>query len=607
MFGLRQRLSLGFGGLLLLVVLQGALSITRLTTLGGSIDVILKENYRSVLACQDMKEAIERMDSGALFVLSGYADQGRALIAKNTKAFAASLNTEMHNITVPGEAERAEHLQDLYAAYDKDIQAFLAPSLSEADRKSAYFSRLLPVFYEIKATADEILRLNQDNMSQANNRARTEAASARREMYILLIAVLALGSAFIFFTGRWILRPVNTLTKSAEDISRGDLDLVITPTSHDELGRLSEAFNVMAQNLREFRRSDQVKLARVQRATQQAFRNIPEAVAILDLSGKVEVATDSAADAFSLRPGAQVQDLEPKLLSGLVEEALAQEPHRLPGEGVLQHFVRGEERFFRPRAVPIPGPDFLPAGVLLSLEDVTQWHQQEEMKKGVIAMVSHQLNTPLTSVRMALHLLLEEKVGPLNPKQVDLLLAAREDSDRLHAILEDLLDLSRLQSGRSPLDMAPVSPRELVEESLEPFYPSALDKGIKLVTDLPADLPDVEADLSRIKHALGNYLSNALNQTNPGGVVTVSGQPENGFVRFSVTDTGRGIAPDRLPRVFDAFYRAHRDGEAGVGLGLAIVKDIVEAHHGTVRAESKEGEGSTFSFAVPIAVKEGQQ
>jgi two-component system, NtrC family, sensor histidine kinase KinB len=599
MFGLRQRIALGFGGILLLVAIQGALSISRLSTLGGSIDVILKENYRSVLACQEMKEAIERVDSGVLFILSGYPDQGRALITKNMRAFAPSLKTEMNNITVPGERERAEHLENLYEAYGRDLQAFLAPSLSDAGRKTAYFSQILPVFYEIKATADEILRLNQDSMAQANDRARAEAAAARREMYVLLLAALALGSTFIAFTGRWILGPVKALTKSAEAISQGDLDLVISPASRDEIGRLSEAFNVMAQSLREFRRRNQARLARVQGATQQAFRNIPEAVALLDLSGRVEVATDAGAEAFALRPGAQVQDLEPKLLGRLFEGALSEEAGRRPGEAVFQAFVRGVERFFRPRAVPVPGPDSLPAGVLLVLEDVTQWHQQEEMKKGAVAMVSHQLRTPLTSVRMALHLLLEEKVGPLTPKQIDLLLAAREDSDRLHEILEDLLDMSRLQSGRSPLEFARVPAGELVDESLEPFLSSARDKGVKLVAEVPPGMPDVRADRGRIRHAVGNLLSNALKYTGAGGSVTVSAKEEGPSVLFSVSDTGRGISPESLPRVFESFYRAEGDTEAGVGLGLAITKEIVEAHGGAVRAQSQEGKGSFFSFTLP--------
>lgn len=604
MFGLRRRLTLGLGSLLLLVLLQGVLSISELTKLGGSIELILKENYQSVLACQEMKEAIAGMDRGALLILSGNGDEGRGAIEESAKAFSASLAIELHNITLAGEGERAERIKAMYASYEREMRGFAAPSLSEGARRASYFGKLLPLFQKIRSTADEISRLNQDNMNQANSRARLEAAAARRQMYILLMAALALGAAFIFFTGRWILKPVAALTKSAEEITRGNLDLVITPQSQDEIGRLSEAFNAMAQSLREFRRTDQARLARVQKATQQALRNLPEAVAVLDLSGRVEVASNGAAESFSLRPGALVQDVEPKILSRLFEGALAEERQRPFGEGILQHFVRGEERFFRPRAVPIPGPDLHPSGVLLILEDVTQWRQQEEMKKGVIAMVSHQLRTPLTSVRMALHLLLEEKVGPLNDRQIDLLLAAREDGDRLHAILEDLLDMSRLQSGRSPMQTAPARPEELVEESMEPFYSSSLDHGVKLAAEIPPGLPDVAADAGRIKHVFGNLLSNALKYTAPGGSVKVAARLEGGFVRFLVTDTGSGISPECIPRVFEAFYRAQGDGEAGVGLGLAIVKDIVEAHGGTVQAESKRGEGSTFSFTIPLAAKE---
>ncbi len=604
MFGLRRRLALGFGVLLLVVLAQGLLSIREMTKLGGSIDLILRENYRSVVACQQMKEALADIERQALRLLVDSKARVGEPIKSSSAKFAAALAAELDNITLPGEGERAEQLKNLYASYHEEAGKFLSPGLSDEGKKALYFGRLEPLGQEIARAADEISTLNQDNMVQANDHARAEAAGSRREMYILLAAAVALGSAFIFFTGRWVLEPVAALTKSAEEITQGNLDLVITAQFQDEIGRLSQAFNAMAQSLREFRRSDQARLARAQRAAQQTLRNLPEAVAVLDLSGVVEVSSNGAAENFSLKPGTRLKEAEPKLLYELFEGALKEESGRPFGEGVVQHFVRGEERFFRPRAVPIPGPDFHPSGVLLVVEDVTQFHRQEEMKKGLIAMVSHQLRTPLTSVRMALHLLLEEKVGPLNHGQIDLLLAAREDGDRLHAILDDLLDMSRLQSGRSPIETAATRPEHLVEESLDSFRPSALDRGVKLLSEVPADLPDVEADSGRIRHVFGNLLSNALKYTAPGGTVKVSASPEDRFIRFAVSDTGSGIAPDCLPRVFEAFYRAQGDGEAGVGLGLAIVKEIVEAHHGTVKAESRKGEGSTFSFTLPVSAKE---
>jgi hypothetical protein len=207
MIGLRQKLSLGFGGLLLIILIIGIQSIIQLTKLGESIDVILRENYRSVIACQQMKEALERMDSGILFELLGYTEKGNEFIRKNELAFEMALEVELHNITLPGEGEKANHLKSLFGQYKAVLKRIEDSKTPVAVRRKAYFSDLFPLFLQIKDTAGEILRMNQQNMSDANDLARNSAAAARRQMYILLVAGTIVALGFIFFAGRWILRP----------------------------------------------------------------------------------------------------------------------------------------------------------------------------------------------------------------------------------------------------------------------------------------------------------------------------------------------------------------------------------------------------------------
>ena len=597
MLGLRQKLSLGFGGLLLIILIIGIQSIVHLTKLGESIDVILRENYRSVIACQQMKEALERMDSGILFELLGYAEKGNELIRKNELAFEMALEVELHNITLPGEGERASHLQDLFGKYKTTLKGVEDSKTPITLRRNAYFTDLFPLFLQIKDTASEILRMNQQNMSDANDLARNSAAAARKQMYILLLVGTIVAVGFIFFTGKWILRPINRLIQSADEIKQGNLDLVVESESRDEVGHLSEAFNEMAASLREFRRSDQAKLVRIQHATQQAFDSLPDAVAVVDLQGKVEVATEAARSIFGLRPSTLILDLSFGWMADLYKDAV--KDGRAVQQKVIQHFVGGEERYYRPEAIPILDNDRLPTGVILVLQDVTQLQQQEEIKRGVISTVSHQLKTPLTSIRMAIHLLLEEKVGDLTEKQAELLVAAKEDSDRLYGILNNLLDISRIESGRVSMEFRSVSPHSMVSEALEPFQRAAQDQGVTLSVELPSDLPEVWADLSRISHVFGNLLTNALKYTPPGGKITLSAKADEERVQFSVSDTGRGIPSKHIPRIFEQFFRVPgQETQTGAGLGLAIVKEIVDAHGGTVGVESTEGKGTTFTFTL---------
>jgi len=600
MLGLRHKISLGFSALLVIILVIGAQSIQQLSRLGVSIDVILRENYRSVLACQQMKEALERIDSGYLFVLLGHTDQGKTLIHDNRASFDKALQVELHNITLAEEGPMAARLQDLYRQYSAVIDRTLAPEPAAAMSK-AYFAELLPLFSQIKRQAEAILQLNQENMSDANDRARHDADIARRRMYLLLAVGTALAVIFIFFTRRWILRPIHRLIRSADEIRRGNLDLVVAGDSHDEIGHLSESFNAMAASLREFRRTDQAKLMRVQKATQQAFDSLPDAVAVVDPDGKVEVATESARSVFGLKTGVSVGDLPFGWLADLYHDARGSgRPATLEGGRAIQQFVRGEERYYRPEAVPILSGDGEPTGMVLVLKDVTQLRQQEEIKRSVVRTVSHQLNTPLTSIRMAIHLLLAEKVGGLNEKQVELLLSAREDSDRLHGILSSLLDISRLESGRLRMEFQALAPGALVAGAIEPYRREAQDRGDSLQSDVAGDLPAVWADMTRIGNAFGNLLSNALKHTPAGGRIHITAEANDAWVRFIVSDSGEGIPEAFLPRVFEPFFRVplQREISFGAGLGLAIVKEIVEAHGGTVGVESREGAGSSFSFTL---------
>ncbi|MEW6347550.1 MAG: ATP-binding protein [Thermodesulfobacteriota bacterium] len=604
MLGLRQKLTLGFGGLLAIVLIVGFESIMLLTELGGSIDLILRENYRSVIACQQMKEALERIDSGLLFRLLGYDQQGQALIDENLRAFRRALEIELHNITLPGEGEKAGQLQSLFEKYKASVVGGAAVSSEEQTRREAYFSEILPLFHQIKATADDILTMNQENMREASQHARRTAAKARGRMFALLVAGGLLAIGFMVMIRKWILRPIAMLICSANEIRSGNLDLMIQVDSKDEIGELSRSFDAMAESLRGSRRIDRARLLRIQNATEQAFRYLPDGIAIVDTSGNIELINTVAADAFGMKENRNLLELP---FSGLVElfhEALRS--HRVAesrgGQGLIQRFVRGEERFYRPRAIPILDSEEHPAGVMLLLSDATREREQNELKRGVISTVAHQLRNPLTSVRMVLHLLLEEKVGRLTEKQADLLVAAREDSERLHSILEQLLNMSRIESGKAHSGRRVVSSYELVLEALEPFRRPAHERGIAIQADLPDDLPGVVADTLLINQAFANLLSNALKYTHPGGRVTVSARAEEKFVVFGVSDTGKGIPEQYLRKVLDQFFRVPGQSvDTGIGLGLSIVQEIVAAHGGSVNVESTEGKGSSFTFSIPIA------
>jgi len=543
MIGIRQKLMLGFGGLLAVIAIVGALTMVQINELGEAIGMILKENYRSVVACQDMKESLERMDSGILFTLAGNELEGKRLIEENTTKFRDALHVELGNITLPGEREKAEKIRALFERYVEVIPLVTEVGRPIEERKAEYFSKVQPLFQEIKDIAQDILLMNQSNMSEASNTARSLADTAHRRMLTAIMVSAFLALLFSYLAHRWILHPIRRMIESTNEIRGGNLDLVLEGGSRDEIGRLSESFNEMAAALRQVRKEDRMNLMRTRRATEEVFKALPTAIAVLDLDGKVEVSTETADRHFGLKPGVLAGELGYDWLLPLIRKALDEDNivEHDPKNGYVQQFVDNREYFFQPMVVPIPvGPERRePTGVALILKDVTQVHEQQEMKRGVVSTVSHQLKTPLTSLRMSIYLLLEERIGSLNEKQIELLMAARDDSERLVGILDDLLDINRIESGKSRLALEPATPRILVRDAMEPFLVDAKDKGVTLVNEVSDDLPEVMADSEKIRHVFANLFSNALRFTGPGGSVTIRAKLEQDRVAFLVEEPAR--------------------------------------------------------------------
>ncbi len=600
MLGIRTKLSLVFFGLLLIIVVVGIQSIFLFNELGGSIDLILRENYRSVVACHDMKESLERVDSGLLQTMLGRVDEGKTIVTKNLNIFDQALKVELQNLTLPDEEEKVFQIKRLFEDYKHLTDLVMDPYPDLEKRRDVYFAKMMPLFREIKGVASEILQMNQANMNVSDENARSKAREARRAMIVLILVALTLAVGFMFLVSRWILRPIFSLINAANEIKSGNLDVVIHSKSGDEIGELAHSLDAMAASLRELKRSDQAHLNRIRRSTEQAFNIIPDGIAIVDELGNIELANRSASDLFDLRVNQRISGVPLQLLAQMYYQALNA---KSTGEvekrtGLIQRFVEGEERFFLPRAIPITDSSKYPTGVLILLSDVTQEHHQNELKKSVVATAAHQLRTPLTSVRMALHLLLEEKIGPLSDKQVELTIAAKDDSERLYLIIEQLLSIGRIESGKTQLDKKIVQSHQLIFDSVEPFQKKALEKGITLKVDLPVDLPAVEADPFLASQVFANLLSNALKYTDPGGSVTISAVSDEGYVRFSVTDTGKGIPRQYLNKILDQFFRVPGQvSGAGVGLGLPIVQEIITAHGGTLDIESAEGRGSAFTVS----------
>ncbi len=468
-----------------------------------------------------------------------------------------------------------------------------------------YSSSLLPGFKEIHETAQWIADANISNMVSVDGRVKRTLVEVRNWLLVLsfagtLAAALAVGAA-----GTSILRPVRNLMLGARQIERGDLELNLPVRSHDEIGALAEAFNSMAAKLREFRRLDHNRLLRTQQTTQLAIDSLPDAVFIIGPTGIVEISNRMAGANFGIKPGLEVQVLGGKLkwLLPLYESVKSNhEPPRSPGyASAIQLFENGNERFLLPHAVSMLGIEGAVIGVCVILIDVTALRSADEAKSNLVSTVSHELRTPLTSIRMAMNLLSDSRFGSLGAKQSALLEAARQDSERLYRIIENLLSISRIESGRAQFQFRQISPAEIVANAVDPMRAGFAEKRLKLQVDVAPGLPSVLADPVAIGSALTNLLSNALKFTPAGGEVTVHAGIENDMVSFAVADSGPGVSEQYAGRIFEKFFRVPlKDGPTGAGLGLAIARDIAEAHGGSIELSAGKKSGSEFRLSLPL-------
>jgi len=601
---LKLKLAIAFCGPLVILLIVGVMSVRTVTQSSRAVERIFRENYDSVDASLKMKGAVERLDRAAEFSLWGEGAEAGHENGALTAEFERNLRFQQGNITLAGEHELTERLTRLWETYRKDYEDFRRLPETDGERRDFYRNRLVPGSREIRDTVQRIADINLENMLSADGQARRQADEANRTMFALVVSGVGLALLFIALIAPFVVRPITGLTRSVREIQRGNLDLLVKPRSKDEIGRLAAAFNEMASSLREYRRTDRARLLRTQRATQSALDTLSDAVAVCSPAGEVELANDTARRVFNLSPESTIESAGNEKIGELFAR-VRREMRAVRHQGydsAIQVFREGEERFYLPRGIPILDEDHQLAGITLVLTDVTGVRRIDEVKSGLISTVSHELKTPLTSVRLAAHVLLSEKLGPLNPKQVEILVAAREDSDRLYQIIENLLDISRIETDRSKIRLSPVDTEQMVLQATDEMRSAYMDRKVTLVLDLPEDIPPVLAEAFYLESVFANLLSNALRHTPAGGRVTVSARRKGDAVQFSVEDTGSGIPAESLPHVFEKFYRGPgREGRRDSGLGLAIAREIVEAHGGTIGVVSEPGKGARFTFTLSVA------
>jgi len=419
-------------------------------------------------------------------------------------------------------------------------------------------------------------------------------AYLQRTIFTTTIVATLLAMLLAWIIASHTTRPVRELTTVADRMAAGDLDAHLLPAGHDEVGQLTDAFKRMADRIR----SDVTSLALEQSRLAAVLDNMADGVLITGPAGRVRLINPAAARMFGLS-GQETHNLS---FAEVVRHhrliALWQACQEEGREQVAEVQVDWPERHLRVVISPLLQAEG--SNYLVILQDLTQIRRLEVVRRDFLSNISHELRTPLASLKALVDTLRD---GALDdpPAAQHFLDRVETEVDALTQMVQELVELTRIESGQVPLQRTPTPVAEILRPPVARLQAQAERAHVQLTLALAADIPAVFADAERLHQVVTNLVHNALKFTPPGGAVTVSAEQRDDEVVVSVRDTGAGIPADDLPRIFERFYRADRSRSGGgTGLGLSIAKHIVQAHGGRIWAESVEGRGSTFYFSLPV-------
>lgn len=579
---IKTKLRLGFGFLFIIVLSFGLIALFFLNELSNKSKVILKDNYKSLKYVAAMRNVI---------------DQNRLPLSSTQLAvFKENLRNEGLNITEHGEK----------VAFQKLEAAFNILNSQQS--------------LTIKENSIKNLRVALQNIEQVNMKAiydKNELAnetSSRANLYIMIAATLSFIILFTFivnFPG-FVANPLAEFSAAIKQISRKNYKQRLHFENEDEFTELANSFNGMVVKLNEWENSNLSKIKSEKSRIEAIIAQMQDAIIGLNEKGEVLFLNHLAAKLMSLDEdkviGQNVAELIQK--NELLKRIIKPDTN----DNTLKIYTDDKESYFllENREIIIPNYEeqddstliasSKSAGSVYTLKNITQFKELDEAKTNFIATVSHELKTPLSSIKMSLKLLNDERVGMINEEQHELLNHIKEDSDRLLKITSELLDLSQVETGNLKLTFAVTKPEEIVSYAIDAVKFQAEQKLIQLVLNCDHNLPNVNADIQKTAWVMVNFLSNALRYSSEKSKVIIDVFQKDNFIEFSVRDFGKGIDEKYQKRLFDRYFQVPTDGQnkSGSGLGLAISKDFIEAENGKIWVISAIGEGSKFCFSLPV-------
>jgi NtrC-family two-component system sensor histidine kinase KinB len=616
--GLRARFLFACGLLVLTTVAASLWTLGVLARLAASAHALVQKSDEASNALEETASSLER-ENDALLVVLGSDDHSQANLPAAQLRVDQALHTLTRILDQGGAPQLAEEATARIAAYRLAVKKLLSEPL-EKDPLDQYHRDLNPPLRLASATLSRIRDRFFFDMVQGLTNSRDAVSRTRSMVLLIAAAALLVAVGVALRLSREIIVPLRQLTQGANAIREGHFEARIPGGRRDEIAEVVEAFNHMAERLTEFRRVNLEEVLRVKGTLEATLTALPDAVVLFGADGHVLSLNPAAAALLTVgKPARSLREQEAELAArGLIPDALRAviagavvPPSAVNLSSVLRCEVRGETHLLLPRIAKTAREPDGRCGAVLVLSDVTELARLDELRAEHIAVASHELRTPVTTLRMTLLLLTEASAG-LPVRVRDLVSTAWGGVEQLGETVDELLDLARIEAGRLKLLSEPLDVAALLREMVTRAAVRAEDAGVKLYIDGKTDsaLPKVRGDRARLRIVLDNLINNALKYTPFGGQAALSVQSLGaGSVRIVVRDTGPGIPVELRGRVFEKFFRieSHRSsasgGSYGAGIGLFLCKQIVELHAGRIFCEpGEDGLGTRMIIDLPTGM-----
>ncbi|MBN2548488.1 MAG: PAS domain-containing protein [Anaerolineales bacterium] len=577
------------------------LILASIAGLGVYLSNFVRQNYLSNLEAQLTSEVLLASEIVQDQILSGATAEELDILAQRwAEKLGARLTIIAADGIVIGESDEDRLQMDNHLTRPEIVQA-------EQDGKgiSTRYSRTVGdyLMYVAVPVKSDIATIAFVRIALPLGHVEDQISSLQRTLLTATLLIILAAILLAFILTRFSLQPLRDLTFAATQIATGKLDAVrlgspLTHIPNDEINQLTASFKNMAVQLK-----TQLEALETERSKMAAvLRVMSDGVMIVDNEGMVRLMNPAAEAIFDIRLGEATGHSVAEVLRHHQLFELWQRCHEL--DSVQTATVDLAPRHLHLQVTATPLDSSLPGYILLLFQNLTRLRRLETIRQDFISNISHELRTPLASLK-ALTETLSESALEDPPAARRFLQRMETEVDSLSQMVTELLELSRIESGRVPLQLSPVVPLELVHQAVERLRLQAERVNLTVQITCPEDLPAVLADAKRLEQVLVNLLHNAIKFTPPGGRIEVRARQQENQVLFTIQDSGVGIPAIDLPRIFERFYKADRARSGGgTGLGLAISRHLVEAHGGKIWAESVEGQGSSFNFFIPMAVDE---